>query len=166
MRSSLEWPFFWMAANFIAQFFTLKKCVKSHLIVLHRAPPPKRSYFAVSAHFLLRVLTPTFTAYILATHWLRGGYTRTVTIWGSYSHFHLLTSCSTYRHSSGFPPLTDCTAHPFIHFSSIHPSLLPKRMLLEVEGNLPNYHYLALCASAVGWGGPLGWECSCVWQRR
>jgi hypothetical protein len=87
--------------------------------MLHKPPPPKRPYFAVSAHFSLRVLTPIFTAYILATHGYEEG---TVTIWGSYPHFHLLTSCSTYHHSSVFWPLADYTTHPFFIPFFIHSS--------------------------------------------
>ncbi len=129
--------------------------------MLHRAPPPKRPYFAASAHFSLRVLTPTFTAYILATHWLRGGYTRTVTIWGSYPHFHLLTSCSTYHHSYGFfASYWLYYTHSFIPFF-IH-STFPVTKENVIGDWEKGYQIIIILLfvhqliKAVGWGGCWG----------
>ncbi len=87
--------------------------------------------------FSLRVLTPTFTAYILATHgWEEGTHVPS-------DHLGFLSPLPSPHILLHFPPFLCFFASSWLYYTSflpffhlfIHPSLLPKSwMLLEVEG--------------------------------
>ncbi len=114
--------------------------------MLHRAPPPKRPYFS------LRVLTPTFTAYILATHWLRGGYSDHLGFLSPLPSPHILLHLSPFL--CFFLPLADYTILYILSslFSSIHPSLLLKRMLQDIEKKTTKL----FCSLSISWGKAVG----------